>query len=117
MDALGFGFENFDPIGKFRSADGAAPIDASADLPGGRKFTGATQLKTILMADKQLFARSFIEKLMTYAIGRGVDVQDRCFVDDVVKSTSAGNYKFGDIVAKIVNSDPFKKRKVEGVGK
>jgi len=117
MDALGFGFENFDPIGKFRSADGAAPIDASADLPGDRKFTGATQLKNILMADKQLFARSFVEKLMTYATGRGVDVQDRCFVDDVVKSTSAGNYKFGEIVAKIVSSDPFKKRKVEGVGK
>jgi hypothetical protein len=117
MDALGFGFENFDPIGKFRSADGAAPIDASADLPGGRKFTGATQLKTILMADKQLFARSFVEKLMTYAIGRGVDVQDRCFVDDVVKATAAGNYKFGDIVARIVGSDPFKKRKVEGAGK
>lgn len=117
MDALGFGFENFDPIGKFRTADGAAPIDASVDLPGGRKFTGATQLKTILMADKQLFARSFVEKLMTYAIGRGVDVQDRCFVDSVVKETASGNYKFGDIVAKIVVSDPFKKRKVEGVGK
>lgn len=117
MDALGFGFENFDPIGKFRSADGAAPIDASADLPGGRKFTGATQLKTILMADKQLFARSFVEKLMTYATGRGVDVQDRCFVDAVVKETAAGNFKFGDIVAKVVASDPFKKRKVEGAAK
>ena len=69
------------------------------------------------MADKQLFARSFVEKLMTYAIGRGVDVQDKCFVDSVVKETAAGNYKFGEIVAKIVSSDPFKKRKVEGVGK
>ncbi len=117
MDALGFGFENYDPIGKWRTADGAAPIDASADLPGGRKFSGAAQLKGILMADKQLFARSFVEKLMTYAIGRGVDVQDRCFVDSVVKETAAGNYKFGEIVAKIVSSDPFKKRKVEGVGK
>lgn len=114
MDALGFGFENYDVIGRWRTKDDNLPIDASADLPGGRKFNGPTQLKAILMSNKEEFAKSFVEKVMTYAIGRGVDVQDKCFVDSIVKKSAANNYKMSDIIVGIVNSEPFRKRKAEG---
>ena len=111
MDALGFGFENYDAVGKYRTKDGTLPIDSTATLPDGKKFTGATQLKAVLMNNKTEFAYSFAEKLMTFALGRGVDTKDKCFVDEVVKKAAANNYKFSSIVQGIVASEPFKKRK------
>ncbi|MBI1333077.1 MAG: DUF1592 domain-containing protein [Armatimonadetes bacterium] len=111
MDALGFGFENYDAVGRWRTKDGNLAIDSSATLPDGRKFTGPTQLKAVLMGNKQDFCRSFVEKMMTFALGRGVDDNDKCFVDDVVKRAAANNYKFSSIVEGIAESDPFTKRK------
>lgn len=113
MDALGFGFENYDPVGRWRTKDGNLAIDSTATLPDGKKFSGATQLKAVLMDNKKEFAYSFVEKLMTFALGRGVDAKDKCFVEDVVKKSAANNYKFSSIVQGIVASDPFKKRKGE----
>ena len=111
MDALGFGFENYDPIGRWRTKDGNTVIDTSAVLPDGSKFSGPAQLKAVLMANKKDFAYSFVEKLMTFALGRGVDANDKCFVDEVVKKAEPSGYKFSAIVQGIANSDPFKKRK------
>jgi cytochrome c5 len=113
MDALGFGFENYNAIGQWRTKDGTLTIDASADLPGGRKFNGATALKKILLENKKEFAHNFTEKMMTFALGRGVDDVDKCAVDTITKDSAASGYKFSTIVKGIVNSDPFKKRKVE----
>ncbi len=113
MDSLGFGFENYDPVGRWRTKDGTLPIDSTATLPDGKKFSGPTQLKAVLMDNKKEFAYSFIEKMMTYALGRGVDDKDKCFVEDIVKKSSATGYKFSGIVQGIVASDPFKKRKGE----
>jgi hypothetical protein len=111
MDALGFGFENYDPIGRWRTKDGNTVIDTSAVLPDGSKFTGPAQLKAVLMNNKKDFVHSFVEKLMTFALGRGVDMADKCFVDEVVKKAEPSGYKFSSIVQGIANSDPFKKRK------
>ena len=111
MDALGFGFENYDAVGRWRTKDGNLTIDSSAVLPDGKKFSGPVQLKAVLMGNRKEFVASFIEKLMTFAIGRGVDVDDKCFVDEVLKNAEASGYKFSSIVHGIANSDAFKKRK------
>ena len=111
MDALGFGFENYNAVGQWLTKDGNLTIDSTATLPDGKKFSGPTQLKAVLMGNKREFAYSFVEKLMTFALGRGVDTKDKCFVEDVVKKAAANNYKFSTIVQGIVSSDPFKKRK------
>ena len=111
MDALGFGFENYDSVGKWRTKDGNLAIDSSAVLPDGNKFNGPTQLKAVLMGNRKEFAVSFVEKLMTFALGRGVDFDDKCFVDEVVKKAEANGYKFSAIVQGIAASDAFKKRK------
>lgn len=113
MDALGFGFENYGPTGKYRTNDGKFPVDAKADLPGGRKFNGPTELKKILLENKKDFARSFTEKMMIFALGRGVDENDKCAVDEIVKRSEKSNYKFSSIVKGIVTSESFLKRKVE----
>ncbi|MEI7986080.1 MAG: DUF1592 domain-containing protein [Armatimonadota bacterium] len=111
MDALGFGFENYDSVGKWRTKDDNMAIDSSAVLPDGSKFSGPTQLKAVLMNNKKEFAYSFAEKLMTFALGRGVDINDKCFIDDVVKKAEANGYKFSAVVQGIASSEPFRKRK------
>lgn len=111
MDALGFGFENYDAVGHWRTKDGTLLIDSTAVLPDGKKFSGPAQLKAVLMGNKREFTTSFVEKLMTFALGRGVDAADKCFVDEVVKKAEASGYKFSSIVQGIAASDPFRKRK------
>lgn len=113
MDAIGFGFENYDPVGKWRTKDGGSPVDSTATLPGGRKFSGPAQLKTILLENKKEFARNFAEKMMTFALGRGVYESDKCFIDDIVKKAAASDYRFSSIVQGVVASESFKKRTVE----
>src|SRR5207253_3837822 len=72
MDPIGFAFENFDAIGAYRERDGQSPIDPSGELPDGQKFDGPAGLKSILKGKKELFARSLAEKMLTYALGRGL---------------------------------------------
>ena len=84
MDALGFALENFDAIGAWRTKDGNFPIDAAAKLPDGRSFNGPRELKAILRGSKELFARCLAEKLLTYAIGRGIESYDRPAIDEIV---------------------------------
>jgi hypothetical protein len=114
MDGLGFGLENFDAVGAFRTKDGDAPIDSSGELPGNVKFTGPTELKQILLGKKDLFAKCLTEKLMTYGLGRGLDYYDRRAVDQVVAAAAKNDYKLSVIVAEIVKSDPFRMRRGKG---
>ena len=76
MDPLGFGLENFDAVGAWRTMEGKFPIDASGQLPDGRKFTGPDELRDILSADREAFARAITSKLLTYALGRGLERYD-----------------------------------------
>lgn len=111
MDSLGFALENFDAVGAFRTMDGKFPIDATGEIPGGAKFTGASELKAFILARKEDFVRCLTEKLMTYALGRGLEYYDRPVIERILKATKAGHYKFSALVAEIVKSDPFRKRR------
>lgn len=110
MDSLGFGFENFDPIGAWREKDGKDPIDASGELPGGKTFDGPAALKAILKSDKDAFRRSFAEKMLTYALGRGVEHEDSCTIEDIRAAMAKGDDRFSSLILAIVKSEPFQKR-------
>jgi hypothetical protein len=107
MDPLGFGLENFNAVGQWRDSDGAFPIDSSGTLPGGRKFQGPIQLEAILRAKPDSFARCLTEKMMTYALGRGLTEDDKPAVQNIVSRVAAGGYRFSTLVLEIVNSPEF----------
>lgn len=113
MDGLGFALENFDAIGRWRTKDGAFPIDATGELPGGIKFDGPVQLRDLLLARKDEFVKCLAEKLLTYGIGRGMELPDNCNIDDILARTKAGNYRFSALVEAIVQSEAFRMKKVE----
>jgi hypothetical protein len=117
MDPLGFGFENFDAVGAWRTQDGKFSIDASGTLPDGRSFTGPKQLKAILKTRKDEFARCLSEKLLTYALGRGLEYYDRCAVDEIAQGLAKNDYRFSSLVHAIVHSDPFQLRRGKGGNK
>ncbi len=114
MDPIGFGLENFDAVGRWRAKDGEFAIDASGTLPGGKSFNGPGQLKTILKGKKDLFVRCLSEKMLTYGLGRGLENYDRCTVDTIMKSVAKNNYRFSSLIAAVVESDPFRKRRGQG---
>lgn len=107
MDTLGFAFENFDAIGKFRDKDGNDPIDPSGTLPSGQAFKGPGELKDILKDKKDLVARNLTEKLMIYALGRGLEYYDERTIKKVVAEMAKNDYKFSTLVSSIAKSDPF----------
>jgi hypothetical protein len=110
MDPIGFGLENYDAAGQWRTKDGNFEIDNSGTLPDGRSFVGVRALKEILKADAGLFARNFTEKLLTYALGRGLERSDRPVVDQISRDLVNDNYRFVTLVNQIVNSRPFRMR-------
>ena len=116
MDPLGFGLENYDAVGSWRTMDGKFPIDPSGVLPDGRKFQGAEELKTIVRQQKDAFAVGLTERLLTYALGRGVDRADQPAVKQIVARMATDNYKFSTLLLGVVNSAPFQMER-EGVTK
>jgi len=111
MDAMGFALENFDAVGAWRDNDGRFPIDPSGELPGGQKFQGAADLKKILRnSGRDDFARCLAEKMLTYALGRGLEPYDKCSVDRIVAKLAAEGYRFSALVLATVRSEPFQKR-------
>jgi mono/diheme cytochrome c family protein len=115
MDPLGFGLENFDAIGAWRTADGKFPIDASASLPDGRTFRGPGELKKVLLGDRDAFTRGMTEKLLTYALGRGLERYDRQTVKGIATRVAQQEYRFPAMVLEIVKSAPFQMRRREPV--
>ncbi|MES1258816.1 MAG: DUF1592 domain-containing protein [Acidobacteriota bacterium] len=111
MDPIGFALENYDAIGQWRTKDGKFPIDATGQLPDGRKFEGARGLADILMSNPDAFAQAMTEKMMTYALGRGLESFDRPAVKKVVSGVAADGYRFSSLVLGIVNSLPFQERR------
>ncbi|HMO64965.1 MAG TPA: DUF1592 domain-containing protein [Verrucomicrobiota bacterium] len=112
MDPLGFALENFDGIGAWRDQDGGHPVDASAELPGGRQIAAPGDLKRVLRDHKD-FPPALASKLMTYALGRGLEYYDRCAVDAVVADLKEKDQRFSALVLGIVKSDPFRLRQPE----
>ena len=114
MDPLGFALENYNAVGQWRTHDAGQPIDASGSLPDGRSFRGSAELKTLLAADKEAFAECLTEKLMIYALGRGLEGYDRPALKGIVKELSSNDYRFSTLISGIVNSVPFQMGRGDG---
>ena len=114
MDPLGFALENFDAVGKFRMAgQGGVPIDAAAALPDGTKFNGAGELRDLLVTRRPEFISAFVEKLLTYAIGRGVEYYDRPVVRSIMREAAPKDYRWSSIILGIAKSMPFQQRSAQ----
>ncbi len=111
LDPPGFGLENYDAVGAWRNKEGENAIDASGKLPSGESFQGPAELKKILKSHKKEFTRCLAEKLLTYALGRGLEDHDSCTIDRIADAVVAGDYKFSRLVLEIVKSEPFLKRR------
>jgi formylglycine-generating enzyme required for sulfatase activity len=112
MDALGFAFENFDPIGRWRTRDGAHSIDPSGTLPGGRRFDGAAQLQALLRTDlAPEFLRCLTEETLAYALGRELEYFDEPAVRGILDALDEGDHRFSILVRGVVRSEPFRKRR------
>jgi hypothetical protein len=108
MDPLGFALENYDVVGKWRDQDGGQPIDASGAFPDGTKFTGPAELKSALLARKDLFIHHLTAKLLGYALGRGLTLQDSCTVDAIAAKVKENGYSARTMIEEIVLSTPFR---------
>ena len=113
MDPLGFGLENYDAIGTWRTMDGKFPVDASGTLPGGRSFASPAELRAILGADLPNFARCLTEKLLTYSLGRGLEPFDRRTVAEIGRGLASSEYRFQRVIYEIVDSVAFQMRHAE----
>lgn len=115
MDQLGFGLENFNPIGGWRTTASEKPVDAAGELPTGEKFTGPAELKKLLMTRKNEFTRTLTEKLLAYSLGRGVENGDWLTVQQIAKAVAADGYKAQRLIIEIAKSYPFNyRRPIEG---
>lgn len=102
MDPLGFGLENYDASGAWRDKEGSFPIDSSGTLPSGVSFNGPKELKQILRSQPDLFARNVTEKMLTYALGRGLEPYDRPMVDGILRDLARNDYKFSILISGVV---------------
>ena len=114
MDPLGFALENFDAVGQWRDADaGGAPIDTAGVLPDGAAFDGLPELRDILHGRRDEFVATVTEKLLTYALGRGVEHHDRPAIRAIVREAAADDHRWSSIILGIARSLPFQLRRSE----
>ena len=114
IDPLGFALEGFDAVGAWRTHEAGAPIDASSRLADGRAVNGVGELRAALTARPDAFVQTLTEKLMTYALGRGLQHYDMPVVRAIVRDAKARNYSFSAVVLGIVRSVPFQMRAAAG---
>jgi mono/diheme cytochrome c family protein len=115
MDALGFGLENYDAIGQWRTQDGEFPVDSSGVLPSGESFETPKELRVILQQQLPVFARNLTEKMLTYSLGRGLEPFDRATVNQLMTRLEADDYRFQTLIHEVVQSLPFLERRGEAV--
>jgi hypothetical protein len=111
MDPIGFALENYNPIGAFRTQAGGSKVDVTAELPDGTIVQGIADLKQIIKDRKQQFARCLTEKMLTYALGRGLEYYDRSIVESIVAQLESGGYRSSVLITEIAKSDPFRLRR------
>jgi hypothetical protein len=115
MDPLGFGMEHFDGIGAWRDKDGTFAIDDAGQLKTGERFAGPVQLRDVLANRKRDdFVHCLSEKMLTYALGRGLEYYDRCAVERIGEELSSHNFRFSALVMAVVKSVPFQMRRGDG---
>ena len=113
MDPAGLSMENFDAIGRWRGAEGGVPIDATGSLPGGEDFDGVAGLRAALLERPDVFAGVAVEKLLTYALGRGLDHTDAPAVRAILRSAEPDGYRLSSLILGIVDSTPFQLRRAQ----
>jgi hypothetical protein len=113
MDTLGFGLENYDAIGRWRAKDGKFDIDVAGAFPSGKAFDTPAQMRTLLRDELPEFARCLTEKMLTYALGRGLEKYDRKTVESITRKLEADGYPFQSLVFEIARSLPFQSRRGE----
>lgn len=111
MDPIGFALENFDAVGRWRTTEAGKPVDNSGGFADGSEFSGVQGLERALLARPELFARAMTEKLLVFALGRGVTPHDGPAIRAVLRRAAADNYRFSSLILGIVNSTPFQMRK------
>ena len=110
MDPIGFALENFDAVGGWRTRDAGAAIDASGQLSDGTNVNGVATLRQAVVKRSDVFVRTMTEKMLIYALGRGLTSHDMPVVRGIVRNAARQNYKFSTLVLGIVNSAPFQMR-------
>ena len=116
MDPLGFGLENYNAIGQWRTTDGKFPVDASGTLPNGKSFTTPGEMRALLIAELPEFSRCLTEKMLTYALGRGLQTYDRRAVEAINRNVAASGYHLQSLIFEIVHSVPFQMGRGDGSG-
>jgi hypothetical protein len=118
MDPVGLSLEKFDAVGRWRTAEAGAPIDASGGLPDGSKFADVHGLEQALLSRPEMFVGTFAEKLLTYALGRGVEYYDAPAIRAIVREARSRDFRVSSIILGIVKSTPFQMRRAaaRGVG-
>jgi hypothetical protein len=111
IDPVGFGLENYDAIGRWRLAEDGRPVDARGELPDGSRFTDVAGLEAALLRRPDLFVAVLAEKLLTYALGRGIGPADAAAIRQIVRRAAAEDYRFSALILGIVESQPFRMRK------
>jgi hypothetical protein len=107
FEPLGIALENFDAVGMWRTEENGQPIDASGNFVDGTALGGPASLRALLLRYSDQFVRNVTEKMLTYALGRGVEYQDMPLVRKIVRDSASSNYRFSSIVLNIVRSAPF----------
>ncbi|MCU1330391.1 MAG: hypothetical protein JWN34_5761, partial [Bryobacterales bacterium] len=110
MDPIGFGLENYDAAGQWRTKDGKFDIDSSGKLPGGATFEKPHELRRLMRESPDPFVRNFVEKMLTYALGRGLEPFDRPTVDAIRAKVAQDNYRFMTLLESVVDSPAFQQR-------
>ena len=110
MDPLGFALENFDGIGRWRTTDGKTPIDSSGVLPDGSQFRGPAELRKVLLSKREQFVITVTEKLLTYALGRGLEYYDAPVVRQIMREAAPNDYRWSSFILGVVRSTPFQMR-------
>jgi hypothetical protein len=113
MDPAGFALENFDAVGRWRTTEEGAPIDSTGGLPDGSRFQGVGGLERALANRPELFVGTLTEKLLTFALGRGVERLDASAVRKIVRDARPGGYRFASLIVGIATSTPFQMRRAE----
>ena len=108
MDPIGFALEQFDAIGRWRTADGDAVIDAVSVMYDGTRIDGPKDLREFLLRHSEQFVRTTTEKLLTYALGRGIEYYDQPTVRSIARAAAEDDYRFAALIAAVVKSDPFR---------
>ena len=118
MDELGFALENYDAVGKWRMEDEVGAIDPRGELPGGTTFQGSKELQVMIRTGMRAkFVRCVAEKMLIYALGRGLEYYDECTLDEIVSELRDNDFRFSALVVAICESDPFRKRYGEGASR